>query len=161
MQDNKRVIEASDLIPAVRAAGENTRFLGELREILTDADDAVGTYGPICRECGKCCDFAKKDHRLFVSTGELALLTIITPPCAPSPLHCPYQLALTCTARQFRPLGCRIYYCKRAANALFNDIYERFHRRILSAHPRCGVPYYYTELTSGLVDLGPDMGFKR
>ena len=161
MQDNKKVIETSDLLPAVRSAAENAPFLEQLREILTDADAAIATHGPICRECGKCCDFAKMDHRLFVSTGELALLTTITPPCAPSPLHCPYQLALTCSAREFRPLGCRIYYCEQATTALFNDIYERYHRQILSTHRRCDIPYYYTELTSGLVDMNPNVGFAQ
>ena len=145
----------SDLLPAVREAAKNACFLRQLREILTDADAAVTSCGAICRRCGKCCRFAKMDHRLFVSTGELALLTTMDPPCAPALLRCPYQVDSACTARGLRPLGCRTYYCDCTTSASFNDIYEQYHRRILFLHRRYGViHYYYTELTSGLVDLG-------
>ena len=145
----------SDLLPAVQEAAENACFLRQLREILTAADAAIASCGAICRQCGKCCSFAKMDHQLFVSTGELALLTTMNPPCAPAPLRCPYQVDSACTARDLRPLGCRIYYCDPTTTASFSDIYEQYHRRILFLHRRFGsIYYYYTELTSGLVDLG-------
>ena len=36
--------------------------------------------GATCDGCGRCCDFARAGHRLFVSTGELALLIVRPPP---------------------------------------------------------------------------------
>ena len=133
--------------PAIDHASEIPGFLDELRDILSQADAAIAQKSPLCKGCGKCCDFAKMGHRLYVSTGELALLSSIPPPKSAKPLQCPYQINGQCKARDRRPLGCRVYFCE---SNLAEDFYERFHDMILDSHKNFAVPYRYVELTSAL-----------
>ncbi len=125
-------------------------FLDGLREVLTQADSAIARSGNNCQGCGECCDFASAEHRLYVSTGELALLSSVEPVVEPTLLKCPYQADQQCFARSCRPLGCRVYFCK---SSLADDFYEQFHRKIIDFHKRFEVDYCYEELTSSLMEL--------
>ena len=93
-------------------------FRAALRALYADLDADVARHGPACRLSGRCCRFAESDHTLFVSAPEAALLLADAPPPA-RPLDdgatCPWQDRLgRCTARDARPLGCRVYYCDPA-----------------------------------------------
>ena len=64
---------------------------------------------------GTCCKLNLRDHRLYVSVGELALLTLESPP-APQRAwrcHCLSQVGPECTAYRRRPLGCRVFFCRK------------------------------------------------
>ncbi len=133
----------------MRQALEKPEFMESLREILSQADDAIAEKAPECLGCGKCCDFKKMDHRLYVSTGELALLSTAQPSKPAELLQCPYQVESKCTARNNRPLGCRAYFCK---SNLPDDFYEHFHNKIQKLHQTFQVPYRYMELTQALLN---------
>lgn len=68
-----------------------------------------------CISCGKCCDFGKFGHLLFVTTPELVFLReklgqekIKTMDKA----ICPYEKNGKCTIYPLRFAGCRIFFCK-------------------------------------------------
>ena len=125
-------------------------FLDELRRILADAERAIAASDPACESCGQCCDFTRMDHRLYVSTGELALLCSQPAPRPAKLWRCPYQIDKKCLARRDRPLGCRVFFCR---SPLEEDFYEQFHRKIVQLHRQFSVPYFYTELTGALLTL--------
>jgi len=153
---------ASDLRGDVIRARSDARFIAGLRETYRQVDLDVGRQNTSCRACGDCCRFDRTDHRLYVSTGELALLTAAAPagPRSVQPLHCPYQDADRCRARDRRPLGCRVFFCDEDLQAWSRDSYERFHRLIRRLHDEARLPYAYIEMTAGAAEVlsGIDAG---
>jgi hypothetical protein len=87
-----------------------------LRAIYAAADAAVAAAGPRCDASGRCCRFREYGHTLFVSQIEADYLLDRAPPYS-GPVDdagCPFQVDNLCTAREPRPLGCRIYFCDPA-----------------------------------------------
>src|SRR5437762_14328604 len=82
-------------------------------ELYRDVDRDVQAAGPVCVASGRCCRFKEYGHVLFLSNLEADVLVSQAPPYeAPvSSDFCPFQQNNLCTAREPRPLGCRIYYC--------------------------------------------------
>ena len=95
-----RASSAAALAAAVGACRSGQAFLEALSLIYAACDEAVASRNLSCRACGRCCKFEQAGHRLFVSTGELAMLSL-----APLPVptwletRCPYQVDDRCTAR--------------------------------------------------------------
>lgn len=119
--------------------------LAEIAGVLADAQREIDSANPACSACGRCCLFESAGHRLYVSTGELALLVSSGVPALPAaPLHCPWQVDGKCTARDSRPLGCRVFFCQTD----LTEIYEKSHRKIVDIHKKRGVSYFYAEMTS-------------
>lgn len=88
---------------------------GPLAILYRELDAAVSELGPVCRLSGRCCRFEEYGHTLFLSAPEAAVLLADAPPPV-RPLDegrtCPWQdVQGRCTAREARPLGCRVYYC--------------------------------------------------
>jgi hypothetical protein len=125
-------------------------FREGLRRLYEDLDAAVARLGPVCLLSGRCCRFGEYGHTLFLSAPEAALLLAEAPP--PSrPLDdgstCPWQDSQgRCTAREARPLGCRVYYCDPAYQAHAPLLSEQFITRLkqlADAHER---PWDYAPL---------------
>jgi Fe-S-cluster containining protein len=82
--------------------------------IYDEVDRDVAAAGPVCVASGRCCRFKEYGHTLFLSNLEAEVLLAAAPPYDPTtvtPDYCPFQKGNLCTAREPRPLGCRIYYC--------------------------------------------------
>ncbi|HEY3788281.1 MAG TPA: hypothetical protein VGL71_05460 [Urbifossiella sp.] len=88
----------------------------EVREVYAAVDRAVAAAGPRCDASGRCCRFEEYGHTLFISHFEAELLLETAPPFQQpvSKSACPFQVDNLCTAREQRPLGCRIYFCDPA-----------------------------------------------
>jgi len=123
---------------ALAAAG-NKPFLDGVMAILKEAEKAVESHKPHCKTCGKCCNFSKTGHRLFVSTGELALVISASRTSQTKPLRCCYQKGASCTLRNHRPLGCRAYFCSNDTKSVFSDLYEAFHRKMKELHRQMNI----------------------
>ncbi len=101
-----------------------------LRALYAELDGEIARLGPACALSGRCCRFEEYGHTLFLSAPEAALLVAEAP--APSrPLDegatCPWQDANgRCTAREARPLGCRVYFCDPTYQPHAPDLSERF-----------------------------------
>jgi hypothetical protein len=81
--------------------------------VYAAADGAVRAAGPRCDSSGRCCRFTEYGHTLFLSHFEAELL-LEGAPTYDAPVTrdgCPFQVNNLCTARDARPLGCRIYFC--------------------------------------------------
>ncbi len=82
-------------------------------QLYRQADEEIRSHGPVCVASGKCCRFKEYGHTLFLSHLEADVLLSGAPeyetPTDAS--FCPFQKNLLCTAREHRPLGCRVYYC--------------------------------------------------
>ena len=148
-------VGCSDLAADVALCGANERIFKRLRDIYARLDAEVDVAGVECRTCGRCCNFDRADHRLFVSTGELALLASepLPPGHTPRPLRCGYQVDSRCTARDRRPLGCRVFFCRQGLAHWCAETYEKHHREIRAAHDERRLPYRYVELTAAVAEL--------
>src|SRR5580700_9794258 len=92
----------------------------------------VQAAGPVCIASGRCCRFKEYGHVLFVTNLEAEVLLHSAPPYEPgvTPDFCPFQKGNLCTAREPRPLGCRVYYCDPAYQETGNRLSEEYLRRL-------------------------------
>lgn len=107
-----------------------------------------------CNACGRCCNFSKFDHRLFVTTPEMMYLVANVGVENLKPMTgsgCPYQTNDKCTIYQFRFAGCRIFYCKGDAgfqSVLSESAVKKFKKLCTEFQ----IPYRYTDLPTALGD---------
>jgi Fe-S-cluster containining protein len=144
--------------------------------ILRDADADIAARKPVCKASGRCCKFEHYGHRLYVTAAEIihfqqalvnknsnsnardsngSAASVSLPQffAQVKPEGCPYQIDGMCTARQARPLGCRIYFCDENAQHWQNDVYEKYHARLTALHDSFGIPYQYMEWRIALTTL--------
>ena len=104
----------------------------ELRALYRELDEAVAMTGPVCQLSGRCCRFKDYGHTLFLSAPE-ALLLVADAPQPPGQLDngesCPWQdVRGRCTARDARPLGCRVFFCDPSFETHAPELSETFLR---------------------------------
>ena len=92
-----------------------SRFRDALHAVYARLDREIRQRSPVCALSGRCCRFEEYEHTLFLSAPEAALL-LDEAPAPVRPLDegatCPWQdQAGRCTAREARPVGCRVYFC--------------------------------------------------
>lgn len=127
-----------------------------LEEIYTDTARRITERGPACWASGRCCNFARTGHLLYV-TGLEAAYTVsrLTTPITASDVErardaggCPFQSANLCGVHPIRPLGCRVYFCDRFAQEWQRELCEEELARIKDLHRCHGVEYRYAEWRS-------------
>ena len=143
--------------------------------VLAEADADIASRRPVCRSSGRCCKFEAYGHRLYVTAVELEHFArvhvaekdkrqktkdervgVVSLPqffAQDKPEGCPYQVENLCTAREARPLGCRIYFCDENAQGWQNEVYEKYHTRLKELHALHGIPYRYLEWREALREL--------
>jgi hypothetical protein len=130
------------------------RYREAVYAIYGELDAEIARLAPVCRRSGRCCRFAEYGHTLFVSAPEAELLLTDAP--APSrPLDdgatCPWQdQAGRCTARQARPLGCRVYFCDPSYEESAFGLSELFLGRLKQLVERLDLPWGYEPLHAHL-----------
>lgn len=137
----------------IRRCAADPDFLATVDALYADLDAEIAGNSPVCSNRGACCKFGAFGHRLFVTPVELAcfLARTIEPIQAPSgPDACPYQQEGLCTARQGRPVGCRIFFCEPASAAWQGPLTERTLGRLKELHARFDLPYAYVDWTQAL-----------
>jgi Fe-S-cluster containining protein len=97
---------------------------------------------------GKCCRFKEYGHVLFLSKLEADVLLDSAPPYETpvSPDYCPFQKGNLCTAREPRPLACRIYYCDPNYQETAQQISEKYLQRLKRLADDNGLPWQYAPL---------------
>jgi hypothetical protein len=131
----------------------------QVLELYQEVDRAVAAAGPVCVASGRCCRFKEYGHVLFLSNLEADVLIAQAPPydLPVSPDFCPFQKGNLCTAREPRPLGCRVYYCDPNYQETGNQISEQFVRRLKDLAREHGVDWHYAPLHQFLNGAaGPD-----
>lgn len=122
--------------------------------IYADLDAEVARRAPVCQLSGRCCRFKEYDHTLFLSAPELNVLLADAPPPV-RPLDegstCPWQDAQgRCTARNARPLGCRVYFCDPSYEGQAEELSEIFLGRLRRLADDYGQPWNYAPLHNHL-----------
>ncbi len=115
-----------------------------------------------CKACGKCCDFDKFDHHLFVTPPELMYLTTGQQAANPGaeniksmptnrPLggKCPYNIDGKCTVYEYRFAACRIFCCDSDAD-FQSELSESALKKLKSLCTEFQIPYRYTGLVTAL-----------
>ena len=125
-------------------------FRNELQEIYRSLDADVARLAPVCAISGRCCRFVEYDHTLFVSAPEFAILIADAPPPV-RPLDdgatCPWQDERgRCTAREARPLGCRVYFCDPSYAPHGPDLAEAAIARLKQLVAAMDLPWDYAPL---------------
>jgi Fe-S-cluster containining protein len=131
------------------------------RQVRADVD----IRRPVCNASGRCCRFEEFDHRLFVTTIELAAfvyeLEMRSWPAENESARakwtgggCPFQVAGLCGVHPIRPFGCRIFFCDPGSGPWQQEQYERRHSQLKAMHQALGVPYFYVEWRQGLAAMG-------
>ena len=150
-------IPEADLPAGIDLCRRDEGLLEGLRKIYEEADRAVGDAGGVCMGGGMCCKFDLFDHRLYVSSGELALLTLEPPPAPQRAIarRCPYQVGPGCSAYPRRPLGCRVFFCRKKVGRArdIQRLYERLHLQIRRLHQSRWRPYAYADLPRMMMQL--------
>jgi len=124
-------------------------------QLYADADRDVAAAGPVCVASGRCCRFKEYGHTLFVSNLEADVLLASAPAYDPDAVtadFCPFQKGNLCTAREPRPLGCRVYYCDPAYQERQHEISEHYLARLKRLADEHGVAWLYAPLHRFLKD---------
>jgi Fe-S-cluster containining protein len=126
------------------------RFRSDLAAIYADLDAEIHRLVPVCNLSGLCCRFEEYGHTLFLSAPEAALLLSDAPPpsrALDEGASCPWQdFNGRCTAREARPLGCRIYFCDPAHQEASPLLSETYIARLKALADRLGLPWEYAPL---------------
>src|SRR6516164_9849006 len=118
-------------------------------EMYRDVDREVAAAGPVCVASGRCCRFKEYGHTLFLSSLEADVLLSAAPEYdrdAVTADFCPFQKGNLCTAREPRPLGCRVYYCDPAYQERGNQITEKYLHRLKELAQEHGLEWRYAPL---------------
>jgi Fe-S-cluster containining protein len=144
--------------------------------ILAEADQDIASRRPVCLSSGRCCQFETYGHRLYVTAAELLHCSLVQAPQSPparksgksdtgatislpqffaqdNPEGCPFQVDKLCTAREGRPLGCRVYFCDQNAQSWQSEVYEKYHAQLRALHEKFDIPYRYLEWRAGLREI--------
>jgi len=133
--------------------------LAAVKQLYRWIDRSIQAAGAVCANCGKCCDFDRFGHRLFVTTVEMVyfeqgLRTELSGDGAafsrPANGRCPYHQNGLCLGREFRPTGCRIFFCNGLAKQYQNELAEQVLERLRRLHEQFGAVYYYADLRDWL-----------
>jgi hypothetical protein len=127
-----------------------------IQTIYAEADAEVAAAGPKCDASGRCCRFKDFEHTLFISNLEAEVLLDAAPSFS-TPVSgdfCPFQVSNLCTARDPRPLGCRVYFCDPAYQETGNQITENYLRRLKELAEESGVDWRYAPLHHFLNESG-------
>jgi hypothetical protein len=117
-------------------------------DIYKEIDAVVAAAGPICVASGKCCRFKEYGHTLFLSNLEAEVLLESAPPFE-QPVtadFCPFQKENLCTAREPRPLGCRVYFCEPNYQETGQRISEHGLRKLKQLAEESGLEWRYAPL---------------
>ena len=105
-----------------------------------------------CKACGKCCNFAEFDHRLFVTTPELIYLTENLGGKNLKPMtsgRCPYNIKGKCAVYENRFAGCRIFCCQGDRD-FQSSLSEQVLKRFKLICEDFAIGYQYMDLATAL-----------
>src|SRR2546421_6952725 len=120
----------------------------QVLQLYRDVDREVASAGPVCVASGRCCRFKEYGHTLFLSSLEADVLLAAAPPYErpAAPDSCPFQKGNLCTAREPRPLGCRVFYCDPDYQETARAITEKYLGKLKALATEAGAEWRYAPL---------------
>jgi Fe-S-cluster containining protein len=148
-------------VDQVWLAADRMEVRQAVSELYAQVQREVDQRRPRCDMSGRCCKFEDFGHRMYITTIELAVfLCDLQKRFSPDQLHqnfttwngtgCPFQSGKLCGVHQFRPFGCRIFFCDPTSTRWQQEQYELFHAKLKVLHGTFGVPYAYVEWRNAL-----------
>lgn len=125
-----------------------------VQAIYASAEKEIAAVGPVCLASGRCCRFKEYGHTLFVSNLEANVL-LEGAPAYERPVSgdfCPFQKEKLCTAREHRPLGCRVFFCDPGYQETSHRITEKYLAELRQLADESGVEWQYAPLHHFLND---------
>jgi Fe-S-cluster containining protein len=146
------------MVAGCETIGQIAQEVAEVYEWLSTQIRRSGELAGSCKACGKCCDFDRFDHRLFVTTPELIYLAA---KFGPEPIklmtngRCPYNMNDKCTIYENRFAGCRVFCC--AGDADYQGrLSESALKKLKRICARFGLAYRYADLGTALSSFAHD-----
>ena len=140
------------IVSAWMAAARDGAVCAQVARIFAEVAAEVRRRAPVCWASGRCCNFKRTGHLLYVTGLEAAYTLVRAGSAGQGRLAasledggCPYQVMNLCGAHAHKPLGCRLYFCDRTAQEWQNQVYERLISELRAVHASGGVPYRYGE----------------
>jgi hypothetical protein len=133
----------------------NNRLIKKVAEIYEWLDLQIQKNSElvgVCCACGKCCDFGKFDHRLFVTTPELMYMAAKLGTKNIKLMatgRCPYNINGKCGIYEYRFPGCRIFSCNGDKD-FQSGLSEQTLKKFKSLCSDLQIPYRYTDLATAL-----------
>lgn len=137
----------------------SSSFDDAVAEIYQWVDEQIRQAAPRCEISGRCCRFREYGHRLYITRTEAEKLLLTPRPAEVAWAEfrreqvlnrCPYQVAGRCTARENRPLGCRIYFCDPEFDEAACELTEAALQKLKQVHDQYQQPWEYRDLADFL-----------
>ncbi len=131
--------------PIIQDATKQMRICEYVRKLYREIDERISSGDNVCENCKQCCNFEISGLDLFVSNIEFVyFLANVGQIKRSSGNICPYLDGQKgCMVREFRPIGCRTYFCKPAEGYSAGEIYEWGLNKIKSFVRENELPYGY------------------
>lgn len=147
-------------IAEIRRCASDPEFVSAVADVFAETDAIIAAHSPVCTNRGLCCHFDAYDHRLYVTSTELAYFLSgfsddLTAP--ENDGYCPYQVGGRCTAREHRPLGCRVFFCDPNSQSWQPGLTESMLVRLRAIGRAHDLPDAYADWTASLRALGGQM----
>ncbi|OHB46790.1 MAG: hypothetical protein A2106_00195 [Planctomycetes bacterium GWF2_40_8] len=126
----------------------------DITEIYKELEAELASINPGCDACGTCCHFDKFDHILYASTVETnyILENVEAPHFDPDKNVCPFLANNQCTIREYRTLGCRVFFCNPDYKEKYQDIYNKYYTMIKDLAMRNQTEWHYAPMMKVLKD---------
>ena len=145
------------LLEDISKAASDGQLCAAVGELYRQVEEQLGQLEVTCQQCGKCCRFEEFSQELLASTAELGylwswlkkhplkLIGLLGKTAESNHNVCPFLQKQSCTAREARALGCRVFFCqaKGLDKERMESIYEAYHKRIIELHKQRDVSYHY------------------
>jgi len=136
-------------------AARDTSIAGELEAVYAGVRADIESRSPVCWASGRCCNFDKTGHLLYVTGLEAAytltrlasdeMISSADVAAAREAGGCPFQKLNLCGVHTIKPLGCRTFFCDRSSTEWQHALTERSLDQIKLLHERFSLPYRYGE----------------
>ena len=127
----------------------------ELLTLYQCLEKELAQLNPGCNGCGTCCDFGAFDHVLYTSSIEVEYITqyVEVPDFNIADNICPFLKNSQCSIRDYRTLGCRIFYCNPHYKDNLSNLYEKYHRMIKELSKKYNDQWKYLPFLKQLEEL--------
>ncbi len=121
----------------------------EIVEVYNKLDLELARINPGCNACGTCCHFDTFDHELYASTIEVdyILKNVEVPSFNSEQRICPFLVEEKCSIREYRTLGCRVFFCNPDYKDTSQEIYNKYYKMIKSIAIKNQTEWHYAPMT--------------
>ena len=125
----------------------------ELEALYQRLEEELTVLNRGCNGCGTCCKFSTFDHVLYASSIEVDFIkrNREIPDFNVTDNVCPFLKDNQCSIRDFRTLGCRIFYCNPSYKQILCEMYEKYYRMIKELGIKYDVSWRYLPFLNQLV----------